>query len=134
MAYIGVSQARRAALTSAGLPIPSLVQIQALIDTGASCSCIDPSVLNALGLTPTGAVTVNTPSTGTQPHPALQYDVSIVIPGSLPGHVPLVVENIPVVAAQLLAAQGFQALIGRDILAQCLLTYNGELDQFTLAF
>ncbi len=134
MAYIGVSKARHGALTTAGQPIPSLVQIQALVDTGASCTCIDPSVLNSLGLTPTGIVTVNTPSTGTQPHTALQYDVSILIPGALPTHVPLIVDNIAVVAAQLLAAQGFQALIGRDILAQCLLTYNGQMDEFSLAF
>lgn len=133
-AYIGASQARHAALTSANMPIPNLVQIQALIDTGASCTCIDPSVLQSLNLSPTGVVTVNTPSTGTQPHVAQQYDVSIAIPGSLPTHIPLIVNNVPVVAAQLLVAQGFQALIGRDILAQCLFTYNGEMDQFTLAY
>ncbi len=134
MAYIGVSQARHAVLAAANLPIPNLVQIQALVDTGASCTCIDPSVLQSLALTPTGIVTVNTPSTGLQPHTAQQFDVSIAIPGALPTHIPLVVNNVPVVAAQLLVAQGFQALIGRDILAQCLFTYNGEMGQFTLAY
>jgi len=134
VAYIGVSQARHAVLAAANLPIPNLVQIQALVDTGASCTCIDPSVLQSLALTPTGIVTVNTPSTGLQPHTAQQFDVSIAIPGALPTHIPLVVNNVPVVAAQLLVAQGFQALIGRDILAQCLFTYNGEMGQFTLAY
>lgn len=134
LAFIGVSQARHAALTAANQPIPNAVQIQALVDTGASCTCIDPSVLQSLALTPTGIVTMNTPSTGTQPHTTQQYDVSIIIPGGLPTHIPLVVGNVPVVASQLAAAQGFQGLIGRDILAQCLFTYNGEMDQFTLAY
>ena len=134
LAYIGVSAARHTALTAAGLPIPNPVPIQALIDTGASCSCVDPSVLNSLGLTPTGIVTVNTPSTGTRPHTAQQYDVSIAIPGASPSHIPLFASNVPVVAAQLLTAQGFQALFGRDILADCLFTYNGSMGNFTLAY
>ena len=134
LAYIGVSQARSAALTAAGQAIPGAVPIQALVDTGASCTCIDPSVLQSLALTPTGIVTVNTPSTGAQPHIAQQFDVNIMIPGGLPTHIPLVVPNVPVVAAHLAAQQGFQALIGRDILAQCLFIYDGSIDQFTLAF
>ncbi len=77
---------------------------------------------------------MNTPSTGTQPHTAQQYDVSIAIPGASPAHSPLFAYNVPVVAAQLLAAQGFQALFGRDILADCLFTYNGPMGHFTLAY
>ena len=134
LVYIGVSQARQAALAAAGQQIPQPVPIQALIDTGASGTCVDPSVLSMLGLTPTGVVSVNTPSTGNQPHIAQQYDVSLVIPGGLPTHPQLWFANVPVIAAQLLVAQGFQALIGRDILADCLFTYNGQTGQFTLAY
>lgn len=134
-AYIGVSQARGAALTAAGQPIPNPIPIQALVDTGASGSCVDPSVLvGALGLTPTGVVSVNTPSTGTQPHTAQQFDVSIAVPGALPTHQALIFHTVPVIASQLVAAQGFQALIGRDILAHCLLNYNGLTGLFTLAY
>ncbi len=32
------------------------------------------------------------------------------------------------------AGLGIQALIGRDILANCVLVYNGNMNQFTLAF
>ena len=133
-AFIGVSEARRGALTAAGLPIPSAVHIRALIDTGASNTCADPSVLQTLGLTPTGVVTVNTPSTGSQPHNADQYDVSLIVPGSGPTHAPLIVNNLPVICAELVLQQGFHALVGRDILAQCLLEYNGATGLFTLAY
>lgn len=131
---IGVSQARRGALLAAGQPVPNLIQVRGLVDTGASGTCVDPSVLKTLGLSPTGIVTLNTPSTGAQPHTADQYDVSLAIPSSVPTHAPLLVPNLAVVCAELLIAQGFHALIGRDILSRCLLSYNGLTGLFTLAY
>lgn len=65
---------------------------------------------------------------------AQQFDVGIAIPGSLPTHPALIFNTVPVIASQLVAAQGFQALIGRDILAHCLLNYNSLIGQFTLAY
>ncbi len=41
--------------------------------------------------------------------------------------------EMPVIESQL-SMQGIQALIGRDVLRQCLFVYNGEEDQFMLAF
>ncbi len=111
----GVSHARRSALQAASLVVPNPIQIRGLVDTGAGGTSVDPSVLTSLGLTPTGSVTVNTPSTGSQPHTADQYDVSLAIPSSSPSHAPLFVPNMPVLCAELFAAQGFHALIGRDI-------------------
>ena len=105
--------------------------IRALVDTGASCTCVDPSVLANLNLTPTGSVSVNTPSTGATPHLANQYDIALIIPPNK--GVPLIFQTIPVVASDL-SAQGLQALIGRDILKGCLFTYNGDADVFTLAY
>lgn len=133
-AFVGVSQARIAALTQAQQPIPNPVQVSAMVDTGASCTCVDPSVLGALNLTPTGPITMNTPSTGSTPHTAFQYDASLFIPGSTQGQIPLFLPNIAVTSAELLAAQGFHALIGRDILAHCILVYNGDTGLFMLAY
>jgi aspartyl protease len=131
--FIGPSQAKRTALAAAGQPIPPFMPIRGLIDTGASCTCVDPSVLSTLGLSPTGSVTVNTPSTGSSPHTADQYDVSLMIPSGTPTP-PLFVQNLAVMCAELLAAQGFHALIGRDILSRCLFAYNGTANLFTLAY
>lgn len=132
-AFVGVSLARRDALMTAGRTIPTGVTIRALIDTGASSSCIDPGILASLELTPTGSVTVHTPSTGPEPHTAEQYDVSIIVPGTGSHHAPLVIPAVPVLSASL-ALQGIDALIGRDILRDCILIYNGSLGLFTLAF
>lgn len=133
IAMIGVSQARRAALIADGQPVPNAIQIQAMIDTGASCTCIDPSVLNQLSLTPTGSTTVNTPTTGQTPAVADQYDVSVTIYAT-DEQPPLVHHTMPVLKSELLIAQGFHALIGMDVLKGCLLTVDGMNHLFSLAY
>lgn len=130
---VAVSQARREALIAAGHAVPPLSSIRALVDTGASCTCVDPAVLGALQLSATGSVAVHTPSTGAAPHYAEQYDVSLVIPGAGIHHLPLTIDAVPVIAADL-AVQGIHALIGRDVLQDCILIYNGAAGDFTLAF
>jgi hypothetical protein len=131
-AFVAASQARAAALKAADQSVPAPFPIRALVDTGASCTCVDPSVLEALSLTPTGSVSVNTPSTGATPHTAYQYDVALIIPS--PNGTPLVFQTVPVVSSELLDAQGYHALVGRDILDRCLFVYNGSLGLFTLAY
>jgi hypothetical protein len=118
-------------LLAAGQLVPNPVQIRGLLDTGASGTAIDPTVLTALGLTPTGTTLVLTPTTGNTPQPADQYDVGFLIPA--PNGAPLFSQTLPVMASELLAAQGFHALIGRDILSQCVFVYNGS-GFFTLSY
>jgi predicted aspartyl protease len=127
---VGVSAARREALQKGGQAVPAPVSMRALIDTGASCTCIDPSVLGQLSLTPTGATQIHTPSTGSAPHTLLTYDASLTL---VHPRLQLQITTVAVVATEL-EAQGIQALIGRDILENCLLIYNGQEGTFTLAF
>lgn len=131
-AFVGVSQARADALKAAGQPVPTPAHVIALVDTGASGTCIDPAILTGLGLTATGSVPVLTPSTGSTPHTADQYDVSFLIPTG-PNQTPLVIPALPVMCSEL-AVQGIQALIGRDILRNCLLVYNGDIGLFSLSY
>jgi hypothetical protein len=131
-AFVGVSMPRQVALTQSQQPVPSPERIRALIDTGASCTCVDPTVVTKLGLTPTGQMQMCTPSTGTTPHPANTYDVSIQIPCA--NGPALIFQTIAVASVQLLLPQGFHALIGRDVLKHCLLNYNGAIGLFTLAY
>jgi Aspartyl protease len=80
-AAVGVSVPHRDALLAANKPVPNAVQGTFLIDTGASGTCVDPGLVAPLGLTPTGAVMMQTPSTGGTPFSCYQYDVMILIPG-----------------------------------------------------
>ena|SRR5579864_1067881 len=133
LAVLGVTQGRADALTAAGQPVPPMQRMTGLIDTGASCTCVDPVIIKALGLTPTGSTQMYTPSTGAQPHTTDQYDATLKIYVTLE-QAPLEVLVLPVVAAELRVGQGIDALIGRDVLRQCLLSYNGQSGFFTLAY
>ncbi|MDA8079985.1 MAG: aspartyl protease family protein [Nitrospiraceae bacterium] len=128
-----VSAERHEALTKAGAVIPKPVPIRALLDTGASSTCVDPSVFKSLSLTPTGTVQMVTPSTGKDPVDVDQYDVGIIIPGVSPDTPPFVLPILPVCCTDL-AMQGIHALIGRDVLEHCVLTYNGSTNLFILAY
>jgi hypothetical protein len=134
-ALVGVSQARRAALVAAGLEPPNPVPVRALVDTGASSTCVEPAILLSLQLTPIGQVPCFTLSTGGTPQATDQYDVSLFIPATA-GQVPFNRPTLIVLSAQpnSLHQQGIQALIGRDVLEHCLLQYNGTAGFFTLAY
>jgi len=132
-ALISVSGPRRDALQKAKQPIPGVVPIRALIDTGASHTFVDPSVIAPLGLTPTGpAMPINSATTGATPANCDQYDVSLFIP--CPKDFPFMKSVIPVGTLDLLASVGLHALIGRDILSECLLVYNGKEGTFALGY
>lgn len=130
---ITVSEARAAALQAKGAAIPQGVHAKGLVDTGASNSCIDSSVIRALGVPQTGETTVLTPSTKDGPVPASLYDVGLQIYSDTT-QPPLHVRNLPVMESHLFEYQGIHALIGRDVLAKCILHFNGTVGIYTLAF
>jgi hypothetical protein len=129
---VGVSKARGIALISAGLTVPEPLPIRALIDTGASCTCIDPVILQNLNLTPTGSVLIHTPTTGLQATTRNQYDVALMIPN--PDGFPFIQLTVAAVECELFVPQGIHALFGRDVLRQCFFTMDGLNDTFTLAY
>ena len=128
-AWVGISQARRTALAAENQPQPPPIQVRALIDTGASHTCVDPSVLHPLNLTP-GSTHVNTPTTGGVGEMRDLYDISFMVPnGKL---APLVRRTMPVICTELFP--GIHVLIGRDILQDCLFTFDGRSSLFSLAY
>jgi hypothetical protein len=65
---------------------------------------------------------------------AEQYDAGIAIPAGTAGEAPLFFPTVPVISSELHSHGGFHALIGRDILASCVLVYNGSHGHYTLCF
>ncbi|MFN0018259.1 MAG: aspartyl protease family protein [Pirellulaceae bacterium] len=55
------------------------MKVSGLLDTGASCTCIDPSVIQQLGIPPSGVTSIVTPSTGIIPVVCDQFDVSLAL-------------------------------------------------------
>jgi hypothetical protein len=76
---VSASAPRQTALTQAGQPVPPAQTARALIDTGASVTAIDPTILTALALTPTGQTTIHTPSTGNHGHSCSTYDIHLTL-------------------------------------------------------
>ena len=128
---IYVSHPRQKAMQKAGIAPPPPATARALLDTGASCTAVDPTIIQKLGLSPTGSTRIVTPSTGSTPHVCDQYDVALafVIGQNIHGISP----TIAVVESNL-DHQGIQALIGRDVLQQGMMIFNGKDASVTLAF
>jgi hypothetical protein len=131
-AAVMVSNARRQALTDANQTVPPAQRIIGVLDTGATISAVHPDILAALGLTATGKAEIHTPSTQGVPVLADTYDVCIGIFAARAGDLHFISETVQVTASIL--SNGVHALIGTDILKQCILTYNGADDCFTLAW
>jgi predicted aspartyl protease len=133
-AGVSVSEGRRAALVAQNQPVPAMRIIRALIDTGASFTAIEPQVLQALNLTPTGTIEIVTPSTGDGVHTTDTYDIDFTIGGADASEIPLLIPNLRVSSSELFLKQGIHALIGRDILKRCILVYNGSINHISLCF
>ena len=95
----------------------------ALIDTGASRSCIDDLIANELGLIARDVVRVQTPSGSSQQY---VYDLGFAMPGLQTSIIP-----ITAIGANL-TNHPYDALIGRDILKLCTLIYNGWDNSYQL--
>jgi predicted aspartyl protease len=96
-----------------------------LVDTGASGSAVDLEIIEKLGLQPTGAISIATPSH--EHHDVLTYDIDLIIEQNQ-----FHLSDVPVFATGL-KNQGIHGLIGRDVLQHMLLVYNGYSGDFTLA-
>lgn len=118
------------ALMRLGQPVPNLVPARLLIDTGASCTLLDCPIIAALGIDPTGQQQINTPSTGNTPATVNQYDISLFLAHRV---APKFIQTLPIIESDF-SAQPIDGLLGRDVLRECLLVFDGEAQRFSLAF
>lgn len=124
---IGVSRAWTSAMSEATPPIepPAPVSVAAMIDTGAGVTVINRDVASALGLHPVGVKSI-IGAIAVTPEECEAFAVDLNFPEGLTISDTLVV-CLP------LARQNIQCLIGRDVLARCVLVYIGHLNQYTLS-
>jgi len=105
------------------MPIPKPITRNALIDTGASASVVDLSVISTLQTSPVGVTAVSTTAGPVQQN---LFPIRFVFPR-------LVIDVSAVVGADL-RPFGIVALIGRDILSLFLMIYDGLGGMITLAY
>lgn len=122
---ISLGQAAAAQVVQAGGTVPASVTGLALIDTGASSTCIDADTATKMNLPVIDVVSMTSAS-----HAATMqnvYPIQIEIIG-----VPIIVNADRAMGAAL-SAQGLLAIIGRDVLQHCIFVYNSVTGSFSLA-
>lgn len=122
---IGLAQSIASQLLQQGQTLPSPVSGMALIDTGASTTCVDDSVAQQMQLPVVNVVNIASASHASTKQNV--YPIQIEVIG-----LPISIETPNAIGAAL-GAQGLIALIGRDVLQHCTLFYNGITGSFTLS-
>jgi hypothetical protein len=129
MVTIGVTEVDSEAITRSGTAVPDPIRGGALIDTGATFSHFDEEIIAELDLQPVGRLDV---AGFDAIHTKLRYEAKLVFEDGMP-------LEILASAAQLRRPRespipGYDALIGRDILASAILTYDGIHERVALHF
>lgn len=122
---VSVGQAIAQQILQSGGTLPPPQSGLALIDTGATSTCVDDAAAQQLKLPAIDVVTVASAS-----HPATQqnvYPIQIEFVG-----LPITVDAARAIGAPL-AAQGLLVLIGRDVLQHMVLVYNGPTGSITVS-
>jgi predicted aspartyl protease len=120
---VAIEQNAGKALAGQGRALPVPKTGWALIDTGASNTCIDEQAAREMGLPIHDVASIQSAS-----HEKVSCNVYPVLI-----HTPIIDLNSPRTVGAALAAQGLLVLIGRDVLQRCTLHYNGVTGEFTLA-
>jgi predicted aspartyl protease len=122
---ISVVEAVSRPILQAGGTVPAPVTGFALIDTGASHTCVDDDVANTLRLPVVGVANM-TSATEANSQRNL-YPIQIDFVGW----------NVKMASPRAMGAnlkpQGLVALIGRDVLKSAILVYNGPMGSFSLS-
>lgn len=122
---VEIGETEEAALRAAGRPIPIPFPTTALIDTGASHTAVHPMILTHLGVAQTGTALVSVPGQDQVSLPL--YRVRISLGARLPPFAVRATRIIP-------ATHTVAVLIGRDILADATLLFDGENQAISLWF
>ena len=123
---LGLAENIAQQLVQQGKPVPEPVAGWALIDTGATSTCIDDSAAQKIGLP-----VIDRGKTSSASHDAIDvniYPALIAFTGT-----PIKVNALRAIGANL-ASQDLVALLGRDVLQNFTLFYNGAVGQITISF
>ena len=126
-AYIGLPAQLRKLRLSSGAVAAMPRAVTALLDTGSSMSVIDIDIMHELRMHAEDMLTVSSL------HAPLElplFNLHLQIP-QLHGAYDT---EIGTIGARISGSQGIQCLIGRDVLQECVFTYDGIKRSFMLNF
>lgn len=114
-AVVGLSDREKFTKANAGEPTPTPVDVRFLLDTGSAFTCLDNSIVHALGLTVRGFETVVTATTGPEGQDFDKHEIALTLIEAHTNRKALYRPRWPVIAADF-SGQGIGGLIGRDML------------------
>jgi hypothetical protein len=126
---VGLSDPHRAALINVGLPVPSAVGVEMIIDTGADKTTIDDSIVAHFNLNPTGTAWIMTLSTQGTAVPVPTFEIELTFSGPTSK----TVSSLTVCSGDIVS-MGHHVFLGRDVLAECRMMYSGPDDLVILMF
>jgi hypothetical protein len=130
LAAIGLSDPQSATMARSKQPIPPPIRVRALLDSGTDRTAVAPHVFQRLGLAPLIYATAQTAGGAFQVN---LYRVGLTIFGPS-GDAGPVLALPDLLVSELTVALSFDALIGLDVLRECLLVLDGPGRRFILAF
>ena len=130
-ATIGVSEPLKKLLRSKGQDISLDIPIQLLIDTGADTTTVAEMHMRSLKLESTGASPVRTITSGATGAACNAYGVSLNIKSAHFGDAPLRFPTMQVLADEF-HNEGFDGLLGRDVLSTLVFVMDGPRRSFSI--
>ena len=127
---LGIAQPGAVKTAAAEGKPPAFEGCQALVDTGASVTCISREIAQKLELPPAGKMLM---ASASETREMNSYLVDIALPFGDPsaGVTSIVKSNMTVMEFEP-NSQHYQALLGRDILDQALFSMTGYDNRFTI--
>ncbi|MBI2823099.1 MAG: retropepsin-like domain-containing protein [Planctomycetia bacterium] len=125
-ASLGLSQSFAAPLLERGEAVPAPISGFALLDTGASNTCIDDAAAKKLGLPVIDVAKLTSASHSDTPVNVYPAHIELLAGANI-------AFDVDRAMGAALDCQGLLVLIGRDFLQSCTLFYNGPAGQITLS-
>ena len=107
-----------------GETVPAAVEGLAIVDTGASCTCIDQDAANRAGLNVIDRGSISSASHSAHSVPVFACEIEVAGLGKL---------RLRRAMGVTLANQGLIAVIGRDALGSTVFVYNGLTGHFSIS-
>jgi hypothetical protein len=127
---VGLTKTEAAQVLATGNSVPVPLYVTALVDAGCETTAVDPLIAQDLGLVTVGIGSTITPSTGQQPHYSPLYRIALALNDPA---MKVNAQELTVIEAEL-DFNGFQVLLGRDVLRECVLIYDGPGKAFLLTY
>ena len=112
------------AMIERGETVPTAVEGLALVDTGASRTCVDQDAASRAGLNVIDRGSISSASHSAHSVPVFACEIEVASLGKI---------RLPKAMGVTLANQGLIALIGRDALGSTVFVYNGLTGHFSIS-